>query len=486
MQLDVFKNEEKLMNRILFLFDTVIPIVAFTFVMLFNGGSWIDAIALIMTPLSILIKIFEKPLGKYAKYLYICVIPVIGALVITIGNDGVFGAMTQAYFLVTVLAVPYYNINVIKVNAIATLVPNALLMLIFPKAFIKMHTVAIWVFIFMVYALFLVACVFIANRAIGLFSNVAEKEDEVEKLLDTVKTTFDNLQESSGSIFDSISGVEHLSQEIVSATQEISANADLQIEEVGGTVEIFNELDEGIQHSENSVNETVENMQHLKEKNDEGTASIEKLSNKFDENIKATKEASDEIATLLNKSSLIGEIINSISQIAQQTNLLALNAAIEAARAGDAGKGFAVVADEINNLSAESANATRKIDDILKDIIQTVEHASEIMDNNYGIVEASHEQLNSTVDVFKDMLQSSEEVIQVTSGLKTDLASILAVKDKLKTAMDKVETMSKQAAGSTSEISSSTVEQVTEIESISKSMENVQKGMDDLAAVLNK
>lgn len=47
MQLDVFKNEEKLMNRILFLFDTVIPIVAFTFVMLFNGGSWIDAIALI-------------------------------------------------------------------------------------------------------------------------------------------------------------------------------------------------------------------------------------------------------------------------------------------------------------------------------------------------------------------------------------------------------------------------------------------------------
>ena len=227
-------------------------------------------------------------------------------------------------------------------------------------------------------------------------------------------------------------------------------------------------------------------MKHLKEKNDEGIASIEKLSKKFDLNIQATREASDEITTLLKKSSQIGEIIDSISQIAQQTNLLALNAAIEAARAGDAGKGFAVVADEINNLSAESSKATQKIDVILKDIIETVEHTSEIMENNQTIVEESHEQLNSTVSVFEDILQSSEAVIQVTDGLKNDLSNIFAVKDKLKASMEKLEAMSKQAAGSTTEISSSTVEQGEGINSILKAMESVQKGMEDFAAILNE
>lgn len=485
MELDMLKNEEKLMNFIMFLFDTIIPIVAVAYVLLFNGGTWIDTIALSMCVCSILVKLFEKPLGQYAKYLYSSIIPVLGAITIAVGNDGVFGAMTNAYFLVTLLTVPYYNVNLIKVNAIVTIVPNAILMVIFPQAFLKMHTASIWVFILMVYALFLIACVFIAMRALAMMSNVEEKEKRVEQLLAGVKTAFDKLQESSSSIFESISGVKELSQEIVSSTQEISASADLQIREVNGTVEIFNELDEGISHSQNSVNETVENMNRLKEKNDEGIASIEALSQKFDKNIQSTKEASDEITTLLKKSSLIGEIISSIRQIAQQTNLLALNAAIEAARAGEAGKGFAVVADEINNLSAESSKATQKIDDILKDIIETIEHTSNIMNNNCAIVEESHKQLDSTVEVFDMILQSSEAVIKVTDGLKGDLANIFAVKDKLHSSMEKVEVMSTQAAGSTSEISSSTVEQVEGIENILKAMESVQKGMDDLAAILN-
>lgn len=486
MDLNVLKNEEKLMNMIMFLFNLCIPIVALAYVLLFNGGSWIDAVVLLMPLLSILVKILEKPLGKYAKYLYISIIPVIGAITIVVPDDGVFGAMTNAYFLVTVLAVPYYNLNVIKVNAIATIVPNAILMIFFTDAFTKMHTFSIWIFILMVYALLLITCAFITIRAKDLFQKVEVKEKEVEQLLDTVRTTFDSLQESTGNIFKAISGVEELSQEIVGSTEEIAASADIQIEEVNGSVQIFNELNDGIYHSQSSVNETVENMNQLKEKNDEGKTSIGVLAKMFDKNISATQEAADEIGVLLKKSELIGEIIGSINQIAHQTNLLALNAAIEAARAGEAGRGFAVVADEINNLSGESTRATQKIDEILKDITETIKHTSEIMEENHTIVKESHDQLNNTVDVFENILQSSEAVIRVTDGLKDSLANIFAIKDKLKVSMDKVETMSKQVAGSTAEISSSTVEQVAGVEEILKSIQSVRKGMEDLAAILNK
>lgn len=101
-------------------------------------------------------------------------------------------------------------------------------------------------------------------------------------------------------------------------------------------------------------------------------------------------------------------------------------------------------------------------------------------------MEESHEQLSSTVGVFEDIIQSSETVIQVTAGLKKEVTTIFEVKDKLKVSMDKVESMSKQVAGSTAEISGSSVEQVSGIDDILKAMESVQNGMDELAAILNE
>ncbi len=489
MQLQAIKNEEKLVNNIVFAYILAVSIAGWSFVMLFLNGGIRECFFPLTGVCAIITKLLEKKLGGKTKYVYACIPPILGAITCAIcstPDSDSYVCITHYYMVATLLLVPYYDLKLIRFSTIITLVVNLIMMILFPAGFLKLHSIIGWIFTAIVYVILFAGCTFISYRTITLFKSVEEKENEVEHLLDTVRSTFDSLQESTDTIFKSVSGVEELSQEIVGSTQEISASADMQIGEVSGTVEIFNELNDGIYNSQNSVNETVENMNQLKEKNDEGMASIATLSKMFDKNISSTQEAADEIKVLLKKSELIGEIIGSINQIAHQTNLLALNAAIEAARAGEAGKGFAVVADEINNLSAESTRATQKIDEILKDITDTIKHASDIMAGNQVVVQDSHEQLNSTVVVFETILHSSEEVMRVTDGLKSSLANIFEIKDKLKVAMDKVETMSKQVAESTTEISSSTVEQVAGVEEIIKSMQGVQKGMEDLATLLNE
>lgn len=485
MQLEVLKNEEKQMNFIEFLVNLALPIAGFLFVMLFIKGTWIDAIVFIWPLASILVRVFEKKLGRYAKYLYISIPPLCGALTLAITGDGKYGAMTHVYFLALLLGIAYYDASVVKVNAIATIICNVVAMIIAPTGFLKMHSLIVWIFILIVFLLSVMGTIIITSRTYQLFCVVEEKENEVSGLLDNVKLAFDKIQESSGNIYDSLNSFGAISQEIAASTEEISSSADIQIEEVDGSLDIFNTLNEKILNSENRVTETVDNMNRLKEKNDEGIASIAELSKKFDENIRSTQEASKGIATLSQKSALIGEIIDSIHQIAQQTNLLALNAAIEAARAGEAGRGFAVVADEINALSTESSEATQKIDEILKDIIGTIEQTSKIIDYNNVVVKDSHDKLNDTVQVFEAILHSSEEVINVTNLLQEELENIVTIKDNLLESMKKLEAISEQSAESTTEISTATEEQVTGVETVLQSMENVQNAMEHLSAILN-
>ncbi len=485
MNLDILKNEEKRMNLIMFVFLTVIPVVAFLYVLLFNGGSARDSVVLCMSLCGVITRVLEKPLGKYAKYVYISTLPAVGAIVIVLGTPGCFGAMVEAYFLVLFLAVPYYNLSLIKVCAAATVVTNVIAMLLFQKAYLAMYTISIWIFVWMVYVLAVLVAVIIVMRAYALFETVETKEHEAEKILENIRRAFDGLRRSSESIYTSLHGFEAGTTQIATSTEEISCNAGMQIQQVESSIQIFNDLNAMIISSEERVSQTVENMKRLKEKNDEGIRAITELSGKFKENIESTRKASEGVTLLAQKSNSIGEIIESIGQIAKQTNLLALNAAIEAARAGDAGRGFAVVAEEINSLSGESSTATHKIDVILKDILSTVTEITGLMDSNHIIVDESNVKLGDTVQIFEAILHSSEEVIKVIDLLKEELVGIVDIKEKLLQAMNRVEEISRTSVENTAEISSSTQDQASGVQAIMDSMENVQHGIQQLSDIIN-
>lgn len=348
------------------------------------------------------------------------------------------------------------------------------------------HTVAAWIVMGAVYVLAAIAVVSLAQGKLKLFSAPEPCEEEkTDTTLDNIRETFEELKGSSEKISDALTNFEESIIEVSTLTAVISESANTQIGQVEGSLGILNELSGKIANSEEQVSRTVANINLLKGKNDEGIVAIEELSRKFEENIESTQVAAEGVASLAQKSSSIGEIIESIGQIAKQTNLLALNAAIEAARAGEAGRGFAVVADEINSLSNESSAATQKINAILKDVIATVEKTNEVIDYNNVIVKESHDRLNDTVHIFKSMLQASEEVIAVTDVLKEELTNIVSLKEQLLEEMEKVQEVSRESVQNTIEISNATIGQAEGAENIFTSMESVQSSMEKLSEVLN-
>lgn len=486
MGLKILENEEKQMNFIMFLLMIGVPVAALGFVLIFLQGTLKDCSILIMPVISIAIRIYEKKLGGYAKYLYMAIMPVSGAFLLAFTNDGKFGAIPHAYFFGIILAIAYYDTKVVRAYTLLTIVANGLTMLVFPSGFFKLHRLIIWIFVAIVFALSAFAAMLVTDRTYKLFETGEQKEQKERLLIQNVRTAFNDIKNSQESIHNSLSLFEKSVQEIAASTEEISSNADVQIQEVNGSMDIFKELNEKINHSEEQVGDTMDTLYQLKIKNDEGIASISEFQSKFKENITSTKKAFEEVNTLSQKSALIGDIINSIHQIAEQTNLLALNAAIEAAKAGEAGRGFAVVADEINALSNQSQNATEKIDAILKDIIGTVEDTSQIMEVNNQILQESNDRLNGTVKIFEIMLQSSKDVIYVTEILKNELSSIMTIKEKLMESMESLENISEKSVETSTEISTSTEEQVAGVENILHAMEKVQEGIEGLAQILKE
>ena len=482
--MDILKKQETKMNFFIFLLMVLIAIAAFSFVMLFLGGEAKDSIALIISLGSLLIRLFEKKLGGMAKYLYSSLLPFFGAVIIVVDGEGRFGAMTQAYILTLIFSIAWYNITVVRVNVMVTLIANITAMILFPASYLKMHSLIVWIFIGIVYLLCAVIAVFIAGKTYELFSTVEKKEKDMTDVIVNVKHVFDQLELSSEHIYTSLQSFEQISQVVTRSTEEISDGVSSQREETNGSLEICKELDSKINSSEKKLSETVSTVQDLKRQNDDSIVAISDLSDKFKQTISSTQDVSDEITKLAQKSTQIRDIIDSIHGIAGQTNLLALNAAIEAARAGDAGKGFAVVAEEINQLSAETTEATEKIGTILQDIIVSIEHTSTIMQCNNTSVKESDARVNETVKNFENMLFSSERMIAVTEQLKVELLDITRIKEELLKSMEQLEHISDTAAKTTSEITLSIEEQLTGVENIIQSLGSVRKSIQSGAGSL--
>jgi len=189
----------------------------------------------------------------------------------------------------------------------------------------------------------------------------------------------------------------------------------VQIIEKGNLAEKNDQIQQVMDEVKSISEEREQSTQVMKKSVKDITDGIYEVSVGSSENTKSIENISHEIYSILNIAAMLKESMKDVEiklqdfsqasdeivNIAGQTNLLALNAAIKAARAGEQGRGFAVVAEEVRvlaNKSKETVTSTKTSENEIKEQVEKISQISDDLGKKVDAVGLEITSISATVE----------------------------------------------------------------------------------------
>lgn len=193
-----------------------------------------------------------------------------------------------------------------------------------------------------------------------------------------IKSSLENI---SDSLNDTLKDIRCASEQVANGSEQVAAGAQSLAQSSTEQSAAVQELNNAVAELEEKIRENSESVRSAFAASEKAAEGMRISSDNMTNMMNAMNDISD-------ASEQINHIVKTVDGIATQTNILAINAAIEAARAGEAGKGFSVVASEIQSLAAKTAEATKEISDLVKNVLERVARGTEAAENTSRSLES--------------------------------------------------------------------------------------------------
>jgi methyl-accepting chemotaxis protein len=255
--------------------------------------------------------------------------------------------------------------------------------------------------------------------------------------------------------FNTLAGrMKDTSNEISGVVYDVATAATNQAVETEAAVGILNGNLETLRMVVTEQNSNKLHLEAAVEEISKGFGEVQSSSDKLTQSLRQFAAVKESAENLQSQATKINEITGMVAAIAGQTNLLALNAAIEAARAGEQGRGFAVVAEEVRKLAEQSQHHSDSISTDLKVLMDIIGNVAGMIEEEYDILGAESQQLNSVVSGNQQHVQNihlvADNIVDMIGKLEREMSGLNQVYGKI----ESLAAISEENSAASEEVSS--------------------------------
>ena len=202
-----------------------------------------------------------------------------------------------------------------------------------------------------------------------------------------------------------VSGLRGVVDEISDNTLHFSTSA----EEI---IAVLRDQELAASHQASSVEETQRTMETLLSSARRIAESAQTVFKSAERTQANNRLIADRAAELKSHTERIGEILESIKEIADRSDLLALNASLEGLRAGEAGKGFTLVAAEMRRLAENIKASVGDVKELLSDIRESALSSAMAIEEGTRLSERTTESALKITLITQQQQSGTEQVTQ--------------------------------------------------------------------------